>query len=147
MKKMIGASVLVVMLLVGFVSAYQGDPTTVGPNFDPKIHEQVEAAIGASDYDAWISIRTANDLPMNGKIFQVINEDNFDVFAEMHEAREADDIERADELRAELGLGQGRMNRDASGQRKMGRDGSGQGTGFEVKGQRNNQMRQNCLIE
>ncbi|MBU0757788.1 MAG: hypothetical protein KKF44_06980 [Nanoarchaeota archaeon] len=79
------------------------------PYYSEEVHDELEAAIEARDYDLWISIREENDLPMNGRIFSVIDETNFAAYADMHEAMEDGDTETADALRAELGLGQGRM--------------------------------------
>jgi len=103
---------------LGAVLAYKGDPNVQGPNYDADVHEQLEAAIEAGDYDSWVQIRKDNNLPMTGKMFQVIKEDNFDLYKELHEANVAGDTERANEIKAELGLGQGMMKRGS---------GSGQG--------------------
>ena len=58
--------------------------------------EQVQVAIEAEDYDAWVLAK--NNMP---RITDVINEDNFDTFVEMHNEG---DNERARELAQELGL-------------------------------------------
>ena len=50
----------------------------------------------------------------------VINEDNFDKFVELHNAKFAGDTDTVDEIRAELGLGQGRMNHGNNEARGMG---------------------------
>jgi hypothetical protein len=93
------------------VFAYRGDPNVQGPNYDADVHEQLEAAIESGDYDAWIAIRQENNLPMNGKIFQVINADNFDKYTELHNAMQSGDYDTANAIRTELGLGQGMMKR------------------------------------
>jgi len=106
---------LLAVFAIGIASfsamAYRGEPSAVGPNYDEEIHSQLEAAMEAGDYDLWVSIREDNNLPMNGKIFSVINEDNFDKFVELHEAMESGDSDTADSIRSELGLGQGMMKR------------------------------------
>lgn len=127
-KKIIGLFAIITLALVGItgVIAYRGDFSVKGPNYNEEIHEQLETAIENRDYNTWIAIREDNNLPIKGKIFQVINEDNFDMFVRLHEANQNGDTETANTIRTELGLGQGRMNRDFS---------SGQGQGSGVKGQ------------
>lgn len=98
------------MLLIGLASlvsvlAYRGDPNVKGPNYNEEVHEQLEAAIESGDYNAWIAIRKENNLPMNGRIFQVINADNFDKYKELHNAMQSGDYDTANTIRAELGLG------------------------------------------
>jgi len=120
------------MLVIGLASlvsvfAYKGDPNVQGPNYDADVHEQLEAAIESGDYDAWIAIRQENNLPMNGKIFQVINEDNFDKYTALHEAMEEGDYDTANAIKAELGLGQGMMKRGNGASQGMSGQGSGQG--------------------
>lgn len=107
------------MLVIGLASlvsvlAYKGNPNVQGPNYDADVHEQLEAAIESGDYDAWLAIRQENNLPMNGKIFQVINEDNFDKYTELHEAMQSGDYDTANAIKSELGLGQGMMKRGNS---------------------------------
>ncbi|MGV8168452.1 MAG: hypothetical protein ACP5N3_00180, partial [Candidatus Nanoarchaeia archaeon] len=116
--------VVSVLAFAGLTYAFRGDSTVQGPNYDADVHEQLESAMEAGDYDAWIQIRKENNLPMRGRMFQVINEDNFDRYVAMHEANEAGDYETAAAIRAELGLGQGMMKHgtgNSAGQ------GSGQG--------------------
>ena len=127
-KKIIGLFAIITLALVGItgVIAYRGDFSVKGPNYNEEIHEQLETAIENRDYNTWIAIREDNNLPIKGKIFQVINEDNFDMFVRLHEANQNGDVETANEIRDGLGLGQGRMNRDSS---------SGQGQGSEMRGQ------------
>lgn len=111
-----------VFAFAGIACAYRGDASVQGPNYNEEVHEQLEGAIESGDYDAWVQIREENNLPMRGRMFQVINEDNFYLYKELHDANVAGDTERANEIKAELGLGQGMMKR-----------GSGQGTGAGQK--------------
>lgn len=129
-KTIVGA--FVVILVIGIVSlasviAYQGSPVTKGPHYDGAVHEQLEAAMTAGDYDAWLRIRQENNLPMKGRVFQVINKDNFDRYVALHNANLAGDSATADAIRAELGLGQGMHSGKGSG--SVGCDGTGCGTG------------------
>lgn len=108
--------VLATLFIIGIISmvgvfAYRGDPNVKGPNYNAEIHEQLEEAIESGDYNAWINIRKENNLPMNGRIFQVINAENFDKYRELHNAMESGDYETANRIRTELGLGQGIMKR------------------------------------
>lgn len=107
-------AVFAAVFVIGVISmigayAYKGDPSVQGPNYDADVHEQLEAAIDAGDYEAWIKIRQDNNLPMNGRMFQVINKDNFQMFVDMHDANLAGDTAKANEIRSSLGLGQGMM--------------------------------------
>ncbi|MFH0876328.1 MAG: hypothetical protein V1859_10405 [archaeon] len=126
----IGALFLISLLSLG-VMAYQGNQNTVRPNYNADVHEQLEAAIEAGDYDAWIQIRQNNNLPTKGRIFQVVNADNFDLYMQLHNAVEAGDTETANEIRAELGLGQCMMNK-----------GSNNGKGMQGKGSNSQRIQQ-----
>lgn len=123
-----GLGLILVIGVVSLVSvlAYRGDPNVQGPNYDADIHEQLEAAIESGDYDAWIAIRQENNLPMNGRLFQVINKDNFDKYKQLYNAMQSGDIDTANAIRAELGLGQGMMKRGSGNVAGQGRT-SGQG--------------------
>ncbi|MBW6451608.1 MAG: hypothetical protein K0B02_02665 [DPANN group archaeon] len=121
---LIGA--LVLFSIVGMVSAYKGNATPVGPNYNEDIHEAMKQAIENGDYDAWIQIREDNNMPMHCRMFSIINEENFHLFAEMHEANENGDLDRAAEIKAELGLGQGNGNCGMG--THMGNKGNAQGT-------------------
>ncbi len=125
------ALLLVGIVAAGIVAAYRGDSDTQGPYYNEELHDQIEQAIEDRDYDLWISLREENNLPMRGRIFSVINEDNFDLFAQMHEAMEDGDLETADSIRAQLGLGQGMMRRgQGQGMHGQGMNGQNNGQGF-----------------
>jgi len=98
------------ILLLGAITAYRGDSTIEGPNHNPETHEQMETAMEAGDYAGYMQIREENGLPTRGKIFQVLNEENFYKFLELREANTAGDIETAAQIMEELGVSQGRMN-------------------------------------
>jgi len=127
-KKIIGLFAIITLALIGItgVMAYRGDFSIKSPNYNEEIHGQLETAIENNNYNEWMRIREENNLPTKGKIFQVINEDNFDMFVRLHEANQNGDSETANNIRAELGLGQGMMNRNSD---------SGQGQNNGVKGQ------------
>ena len=66
-----------------------------------KVHQvkTVLDAIDAGDYDAWLDA-----VPENGKITEIINEENFEDFVYAHEVLKDGDKETAEELFEELGL-------------------------------------------
>jgi len=116
--------------LVSFgVMAYRGEPSVEGPNYDADVHEQLEAALEARDYELWLSIREENNLPTRGKIFSVIDSTNFDKYVNLHEANMAGDVDSANIIRAELGLGQGMMRR-GNGMRSQGSQFKGSNSNF-----------------
>jgi hypothetical protein len=66
--------------------------------------EQVRAAIEAGDYDAWKAAMEQIEKP---QLTDLINEDNFDIFVAMHNAKQAGDMETAMQLREQLGISHG----------------------------------------
>ncbi len=102
---LIGTSALVAVILAGaysFSSAYRGDYTQKGPNYSPERHEAMEEAFENNNYGAWKSLMEQNS---RGRVMDVINEDNFYRFSEMHELMEEGKYEEANQIRSELGLG------------------------------------------
>jgi hypothetical protein len=85
----------------GSVLAYQGDPTSKGPNYSVERHESMEKAFENKDYNAW-----KNLMQGKGRVTQVVNEQNFAKFAEAHELMEQGKTVEAQKIRQELGLGQ-----------------------------------------
>jgi len=114
---LLGAAALVlggIALAPGVVNAYQGDPNVQGPNYSPQRHEAMTQAFENKDYQAW-----KNLMQGKGRVTQVVNEANFDKFSEAHQLALEGKTEEANQIRAELGLGQ----RNGSGM------GQGQGYG------------------
>lgn len=64
-------------------------------------HDAIEEAIEANDYKTWSELSSEFD---RGRAFDVITEETFPKFVTMHNAMEAGDYEKADDLREELGL-------------------------------------------
>ena len=122
------ALAFVLVLGIGLVMAHQGN----GANYNEERHDAMEAAMDAGDYNAWKELHEEYG---HGKIMDVVTEENFDRFVEMHEAMEDGDYETASEIRSELGLGQGRGKGLGQGKsmgefRSQGRmQGHGQGHG------------------
>ena len=132
MKKtnMIGMMALFVVGMVlsaGAVSAYRGDYSTEGPNFTPERHEQMEQAMESQDYESWYNLMTENG--KYPRVVDVVNEDNFDIFIQAHEAGKAGDTETAARLRAELGLNNGMGPKDGTGFKQGGSSGQMKGQG------------------
>ena len=113
---LLGAAALVlggVALAPGIVNAYQGDPNVQGPNYSPERHEAMTQAFENKDYQAW-----KNLMQGRGRVIQLVNEANFAKFSEAHQLALEGKTDEANQIRAELGLGQ----RNGSGM--------GQGQGF-----------------
>jgi hypothetical protein len=94
------SAVLVALLLVGGVYAYQNGNRNVNSTVD---RTAAEKAIESGDYAAWSALH-ANS---NGRMASAINESNFYLLKEMHDARETGDLARVQEIRSELGLNNG----------------------------------------
>jgi hypothetical protein len=94
------------MLLGGLVlyttsaKAYQGDLNVKGPNYTEERHEAMTQAFANKDYNAWKELMTGR-----GRVTQVINEQNFARFAEMHQLMLEGKTDEANQIRTELGLG------------------------------------------
>lgn len=105
-KKTIIALSIATVVLGGILTfpktavAYKGDPTVKGPNYTEERHEAMEKAFETKDYNAWKSLMQGN-----GRVTQVINQDNFAKFAQAHELAEAGKTQEAAAIRTELGLG------------------------------------------
>jgi hypothetical protein len=95
MKKNILLGIFAIFIVsiasLGTVLAYRANPDVVGPNYTSEVHGQLEVVMNTGDYDAWVQLRKDNNVPIQGRMFQVINIDNFDKYVEMHEANLAGD--------------------------------------------------------
>jgi len=135
-KKTYGFVALGMLALLGvsLVAAYQGDSSVQGPNYSEDRHEAMTQAFADGDYDAWVALMAENG--RHSRVMEVVNEGNFAVFAEAYEARMAGDLEKAAELRAELGLNNGVGPKDGSGfgGGKGMKQGSMQGSGMRGQG-------------
>jgi hypothetical protein len=120
------AMVFAISVLSLGILAYKVNPGAKGPNYNEDVHEQLESAMERGDYHGWLSIRQANGLPTNGRMFQIINEENFDKYVALHNANLAGDTETAFAIKAELGLGQGSRKGQVMRSESQGM-GSGQG--------------------
>jgi len=88
-------------LTAGTTLAYRGEMGTNGPNYSPERHVAMEEAFENGDYQTWTKLMA--DVP--GRVRQVITQENFAKFAQIHQLVESGRYEEAKALRAELGLG------------------------------------------
>jgi Spy/CpxP family protein refolding chaperone len=103
--------------------AYRGDYTQEGPNYTQERHEQMESAFENNDYNAWKELMNGR-----GRVTQVVNEGNFNRFAEAHRLADQGDHDGADQIRQELNLRT--RNGEPTGQGYGGgQNGQGQGQG------------------
>ena len=122
---------------LGFSSvyAYQGDPNSKSPEYTLERHEAMKEAFENKDYDTWKKAKGDNH---KGRMIEVINSDeNFSKFIQIRELRLAGDIEGANTLRAELGLGLG-QGQDKNSEMKRGGQGNRDG---QKQGMRDNMQR------
>ena len=80
--------------------AYRGDPSVRGPNYSEERHDAMTQAFESNDYTAWKELMQGN-----GRVSQVINEQNFARFTEAHKLALEGRIDEAQTIREELGLG------------------------------------------
>ena len=97
----------------GVVSAYRGDYSAKGPNYNEERHVAMQNAFDSLDYDAWKELMTEDG--RHPRVVDVVTESNFKTFVQAHEAGENGDYETAAQLRAELGLYDGNGPRDGTG--------------------------------
>ena len=119
-------ALMVVGLLAttGLVSAYRGDYSVEGPNYNEERHELMENALDTLDYVAWSELMTSNG--RHPRVVDVVTESNFETFVQAHDAGKSGNYETAARLRGELGLYDGNGPRDGTGFGK----GQGEGTGI-----------------
>ena len=104
-KKIIALSSAIVAigglaLFPGKVLAYRGDPSVQGPNYSEERHLEMTTAFENKDYEAWKNLMNGR-----GRVTQVVNEQNFNRFAEAHQLALEGKLDEANQIREELGLG------------------------------------------
>jgi len=105
-KKIAALGLVGLLGAAGIGYAYQGVPGTPGPNctVDDSVRAELQAAIESGDYATFQQIRDEYDIA-KGKIWSTIDTpEEFELFSELHEAVTSGDIDRAMEIREELGL-------------------------------------------
>lgn len=116
MKKIamaVGSILSIGLIATSAVSAYRGDPNEQGPNYDADLHQLKVEAFEASDYEVWKDLMEQSGA--RGRVLEVVNEENFNIFVEAHNAALEGDFEKAAELRAELGLNNGVGPKEGTG--------------------------------
>lgn len=93
------ATWLFALLMISWVSAYQGDPSVQWPDYSAERHEAMTEAFETNDFEAWAALMEGK-----GRVIEKITVDNFDTFAKANSLARSGDPEWAKELRAELGL-------------------------------------------
>ncbi len=114
-------SIIAVVGLVFATQAYQGDYSKKGPAFSEDRHEAMTEAFENNDYAAWKEL-----MPGEGRVSQVITEENFAQFAEAWSLAKEGDYEGAKEIKEGLGLGK----MDGRGQMKAFHRGVKRGMGM-----------------
>ena len=94
------------LLSAGVVGATDVPSPGYGPYHNDERHELMEKAFEENDYEAWKALMTENG--RRPRVVDVVTEETFGHFSEVHEAMESGDLDLAATIRAELGLGQGR---------------------------------------
>ena len=136
---------LLALMVVGIVastslvSAYRGDYSVKGPNYNEERHEAMEAAFDQPNYQEWYALMTEDG--RHPRVVDAVTESNFETFVQAHEAGESGDYETAARLRAELGLNNGQGPRDGNGY------GKGMGQGMSPGKGQGQRMQQNNFVD
>ncbi len=105
--KKIGALGLIGLIgLAGLGYAYQGTPGVPGPNctVDEEIRTSLQNAIDSGDYATFQQLKDEYNIA-KGKIWSIIDTpEEFALFSQLHNAVISGDIDKAMEIREELGL-------------------------------------------
>ncbi|MCC7574510.1 hypothetical protein KO361_02870 [Candidatus Woesearchaeota archaeon] len=118
--------VVAVLSLAIMVTAHKGNFEERGFEYSEERCDEMMGAFNELDYEAWKELMTMNG--RSSRVLSVVNEDNFHLFVEAHEAKKSGDYELAKQIREELGL--------FDGEKSMNGAGFGKSNGFgEMKGQ------------
>ena len=80
--------------------AYQGDPTTKGPNYSPERHQINTTAFEINDYQSWLKNMTGRGAT------RFVNQANFKEFTQAQLAAQKGDNSLLTAFRAKYGMGQ-----------------------------------------
>jgi len=102
-KTLLTLAALGLILTVGVVSvsAFSGNLNGEKPARDPERHEAMMEIFENADYDAWVSM--INEKPFAEKFAEKLTQENFDTMVQMHQLKQAGDMEGARALAEELG--------------------------------------------
>jgi len=121
-----GLTVLTAVASLGISNtfAYQGDYSQKGPDYSEERHEIMEKSFDENNYNNWKEQMTGR-----GRITEIVNEENFSLFAQAHKLGQEGRIAEADEIRRELGLRTSDGEKLGKGHGKSGGEGRGKGNG------------------
>jgi hypothetical protein len=105
-KNVIGVAMIAMFVLSAGVFAYQGyngQQNFQNIDITEDVKNQIHDALNTRDYDAWVQLREETNAPL-GRVSEIVTEENFDKFAEMHEAKLSGDFEKVWELKEEFGI-------------------------------------------
>lgn len=123
--------IITTLTVSSLVSAHQLSPNGngQGQNFDSakrqafqEDHQAMVDAIENGDYNTWVELATQKERTCVN-MTDVINQDNFDEFSQMHQLMQDGDFEAAQQIREELGLPERGMGMGAGMHRGFGRGG------------------------
>lgn len=92
---------LVLTAGIGVTSAFSGKWDGEKPVRDSEKHEAMMEIFENADYDAWVALM--NEKPMAEKFADKLTQENFDLIVQMHELKQAGDVEGAKALAEQLG--------------------------------------------
>ena len=110
-------AVVFVLSLSFMVSAYRGNFDVKGPEYDEARCDEMNQIFDGNDFAAWRDLKLSEGKARG--VLRVVDEDNFHLFVEAHEAGLAGDVDRANALRAELGLNDGLGPKNGAGHGKL----------------------------
>ncbi len=106
--------------------AYRGDYTKVGPNHTEEREAQMEEVFESKNFEDWKALMQ-EDGRTPGVLRHIESQEDFEAFVQARELAKEGNIEEANQIREELGMGQGGMKRgngQGNGNGSMMRDGS-----------------------
>jgi hypothetical protein len=104
-KTTVGVVMFAFIVLSIGAFAYQGiNGQKNFQNIDEDVRNQMQEALSNNDYAEWIRIKEETSVS-SGRVSEVITEENFQIFNEMHEAKLAGDFDKVWELKEQLGIG------------------------------------------
>jgi hypothetical protein len=122
MKKiMFGGMFLVILITIGFVFA-----NPIQYNTNQELKEEIQEAILEKNYSSFVELHQG--IETKGKAFDLINEENFALFAEMKQAIIEEDFERAREIKEEIGINRENRQTHKNMQKGTGKKESGKGS-------------------
>jgi len=129
-NKLMMSGLMALVLGLGISSnvfAYQGDFSQKGPNCNQELREEMTKVMEEGDYEKWKDLVSKKS--PNGRVDEVINQDNFSKFREAWMLAQDGKIKEANTIRKELGLRTSDGERPFDGARRGLGKGQNQGQG------------------